>query len=584
MTATEAHVATALAEPYHDGSDETVLERPSQVGETAVVELRVPQVSSADSVALRYVHDGEPRIVKAVVDRESEDETVWRAELPAVHEATRYRWLLAGGELGWGWLNGTGVVTHDVPDDDDFVLLVGGDDPAWHLESVVYEIFPDRFASTGLPVDAPEWAVRRRWDELPMGKGIKSQYELFGGDLYGVEQHLDHVESVGANVIYLTPFFPAGSVHRYDARSFEHVDPLLGGDEALASLLRAAHVRGLRVIGDLTTNHVGVGHEWFAKRKDFFYVDGDKYASWLGVKTLPTLAWQSAELRAEMERVVRRWLDFGLDGWRIDVANMTGRHGDTDFTQAAARLVRGAAGDALVIAEHGHDFRHDLAGGGWHGAMNYSGFLRPVWWWLRDEGFARDPFRADVPAPVFSGGQTIASMRAFRAGVPWQSTLHSWTLLDSHDSPRFRTVTKSRDRHVVGIGLQMTTPGVPMIFAGDEVGLEGEWGEDARRTMPWDRRDEWDETLLAEYRRLAALRRSLPALARGGIRYVHVSRDAIAYLRTRGDERLLCLASRAPHAPIGVPFRTLETLYGDDAPDGVLPADGPAFHLWRIHG
>ncbi len=171
---------------------------------------------------------------------------------------------------------------------------------------------------------------------------MKSQYELFGGDLRGVEQHLDHVASLGANALYLTPFFPAGSVHRYDATSFEHVDPLLGGDEALRSLLEAAHARDIRVIGDLTTNHVGIGHDWFAKHPDFFYVDGDEYAAWMGVPTLPKLNWESAELRAEMVRVVRKWLDFGLDGWRIDVANMTGRHGDD--RRRARRCARGSRG------------------------------------------------------------------------------------------------------------------------------------------------------------------------------------------------------------------------------------------------
>jgi hypothetical protein len=67
-------------------------------------------------------------------------------------------------------------------------------------------------------------------------------------------------------------------------------------------------------------------------------------------------------------------------------------------------------------------------------------------------------------------------MRAFRAGVPWNFVLHSWAILDSHDSPRFRTMAGSEDRQIVGVGLQMTTPGVPMVFAGDELGLEGEWG------------------------------------------------------------------------------------------------------------
>jgi alpha-glucosidase len=585
LSTTASEVLTALAEPYHDGSDATVLERPSAVGETAVVQLRVPHASSADTVALRYVHDGEPRFAVAEVDGETDGETLWRAELPAVHPATRYRWLLAGGEIGWAWVNGNGVVTHDIPDDDDFVLVPGEGGPAWHLESVVYEIFPDRFASSGLDAAAPAWAQRRDWDELPVQKmGLESQYELFGGDLRGVEQHLDYIESLGVNVLYFTPIFPAGSVHRYDASSFERVDPLLGGDEALASLLRAAHARGLRVVGDLTTNHVGIGHEWFAQHPEYFYVDGDEYASWLGVPTLPTLNWSSARLREEMTRVVRKWLDFGLDGWRIDVANMTGRHGDVDLAHEAARLTREAIGEGLLIAEHGHDFRSDLDGAGWHGAMNYSGFLRPVWWWLRDAGFARDPFRWDFPAPLFDGGQTVSSMRAFRAGVPWQSTLHSWTLLDSHDSPRFRTVAGTHDRQLVGVGLQMTTPGVPMVFAGDELGLEGRWGEDARRTMPWDRRDEWDETLLAEYRTLIALRRSLPALRSGGIRYVHVAPDAIAYLREARDETLLCLAARASHEPIRVPFTQLETIYGEDSAGGALPADGPAFHIWRIHG
>jgi alpha-glucosidase len=100
--------------------------------------------------------------------------------------------------------------------------------------------------------------------------------------------------------------------------------------------------------------------------------------------------------------------------------------------------------------------------------------------------------------------------------------------------------------------------------------------------MPWDHPETWDRVLLDEYRALIALRRSSDALARGGLRYVHVSDHAIAYLRETRDEALLCLAARAAHDPISVPFTELETLYGDDASNGVLPADGPAFHVWRI--
>jgi alpha-glucosidase len=218
--------------------------------------------------------------------------------------------------------------------------------------------------------------------------------------------------------------------------------------------------------------------------------------------------------------------------------------------------------------------------------MNYSGFSKPVWSWLLGQSFQY--LGLPVAMPHFAGGAAVATMQAFRAGVPWQFSLHSWAILDSHDTPRFRTLAASRERQLVGVGLQMTTPGVPMLFAGDELGLEGEWGEDARRTMPWNRRDSWDDDLLAQFRRLIGLRRSYEALARGGLRYVYVDDDVIAYLRETRDERLLCLASRAPHEPVRLPLTSLETLYGDDAElssgDALLPAEGPSFHVWRIHG
>jgi alpha-glucosidase len=600
----QSATAAALALPHHDGSELYVLERPAGPGSQATVRVRVPRAAGVERVLLRTVRDGEPRAVEAELDEEAEAETWWRASFPVGDESARYRWLLDRGDEGYGWLNGAGLAATDVGDGDDFVLALDEGGPDWHLGSVVYEIFLDRFSRAGAagPADLPEWAVPRPWDARPEGCGKNTSREWFGGDLPGIEQRLEHVRRLGANVLYLTPFFPAGSTHRYDATSFDLVDPLLGGDEALDSLLAAAHERGLRVIGDLTLNHCGVGHDWFrdaqayssAPERGFFYLDPalpNGYASWLGVRSLPKLNWADPELRRRMlDGVARRWLRRGLDGWRIDVANMVARRGLYDANHEVARETRtalsGEKPDALLIAEHGHDFRPDLQGRGWHGAMNYSGFLRPVWSWLR---------RADLPAELRTGfwalpvglaerggTETVATMRTFRSGLPWPSVLHSWTLLSSHDVARFRTVAGTRERQLVGVGVQMTSPGVPMLFAGDEIGLEGEWGEDARRPMPWDRIDTWDGPLFEEYRALIELRRSSDALARGGIRYLYVSDDAIAYLRETRSERLLCLAARAPHEPVATPFTGLETLYGVDAVDGVLPADGPAFHVWRI--
>jgi alpha-glucosidase len=608
-------VYSLLDRPHHDGSEAYVLEQPEELGGEATVLLRVPRPASTGAAVVRFVHDGEPRYAVAEVDRETDVDTWWRATFRVVNPMTPYRWLLSGGSYGYAWLNGTGVRAYDVTDSDDFVIAPGAGGPDWHLESVVYEIFPDRFATSGLDVVPPEWAIPRDWDEVPTGRGPETPFEWFRGDLRGIEAHLEHIASVGANVLYLTPIFPASSTHRYDATTFDRVDPLLGGDEALESLVRAAHDRGIRVIGDLTTNHVGAQHDWFlaasnggSAERAFFVFDDELphgYECWWGIPSLPKLDYRSRELRERMfegeDSVVRRWLEppYDLDGWRIDVANMTGRLGPVDVLADVARGVHDAAvatrPDAVVVAEHAYDVRADLRAGGWHGAMNYAGFTRPVWAWLRGDELPSEAeamfFGAPVGTPRLPGDSIVRTMRAFRAGIPWSASLHSWTILDSHDSIRFRTLTGSRERQLVGVGLQMTTPGVPMVFAGAEIGLEGAWGEDARRTMPWSRPETWDSVALAGHRELIALRRSSRALARGGIRYVHVSADAVAYLREARDEAALCLAARREHAPVRVPLRALgarelETLYGADVSidddEAVLPNGGPAFHAWRV--
>lgn len=587
MSTTVDVAGSLLDEPHHDGSDVYVLERPTELGGEAVVRVHVP--GDVETVALRWVEDGEGRGVAAKRDGDA----AWIARFPVPNPNVRYRWLLSGGEVGYAWLNGLGLVPHDVPDADDFMISLDSGGPAWHLGSVVYEIFPDRFATTGAGSEPPDWAVPRSWNELPTGRGPETPYEWFGGDLGGVEAHLDHIESLGANVIYLTPIFPAGSTHRYDSTTFDRVDPLLGGDEALESLSRAAHARGMRVISDLTTNHTGDKHEWFVSGERDLYLFDEKgdYEAWWGIKSLPKLNWLSPELRERMQATARQWLQppYALDGWRVDVANMSGRTGDTDVNAEVAPTLRQVlTEDSLLVAENFHDFRPDFRG--WHGVMNYAGFSRPVWTWLRGD-LELPYFEMPVAMPRLGGAASMAAMRAFRAGVPWQFVLHSWSILDSHDSPRFRTIAGSRDRQLVGIGLQMTMPGVPMLFAGDELGLEGEWGEDARRTMPWDRRDAWDTALLDEYRRLIALRRSSPALARGGIRFAFVDDDVIVYLRESSGERLLCLASRDEHTPVRLLLSALraselECLYGSDAEiesdAAVLSATGPSFHVWRL--
>ena len=281
--------------------------------------------------------------------------------------------------------------------------------------------------------------------------------------------------------------------------------------------------------------------------------------------------------------MIGRWLEFGLDGWRVDVANMTGRYRAVDLNHEVARLDPRRRRRRARRRRARSRLPPDLDGTGWHGVMNYAGFLKPTWWWLRSDDLSDDDvFSARPPAPRYDGAELVSVMKRYRTGVPWR-VAHSWTLLDSHDTARFATVVGGRAaRQLVGVGLQMTTPGVPMVFAGDELGLEGAWGEDARRTMPWDDRARGHGAARARTATLVGLRRSSDALARGGIRYLHVSADAVPYLRESRESA--CSASRPARRTTRSPSRSpqLETLYGEDARDGVLPADGPAFHVWRI--
>jgi alpha-glucosidase len=599
-------MSNLLERPAHDGSALYVADQSPGLGDVVPVLVRAPAAAGVKAVWVRTTPDGEPQFAPATVDRRDATETWWRAEVEVRRPVTGYRFLL-DTRCGPRWLTAAGLSGHDVPDRTDFRLVAYAPPPAWAADAVVYQIFPDRFARSAAAAarPVPDWAVPGDWDDPVIGRGPQAPYQFYGGDLDGVVEHLDHIESLGANTVYLTPVFPADSNHRYDAAAFDRVDPLLGGDEALARLAAAVHGRGLRLLGDITTNHCGSTHPWFraaaadptAPERDLFYFDGDDYESWLGVSSLPKLNWASPELRRRFaDEVVPRWLaaPWSLDGWRVDVANMTGRYRDQDDTREVARLLRravtAATPDALLVAEHAHDAGNDLDGDGWHGTMNYAGFARPLWSWLRgNDGY--DAFGTPGPAPRLGGPDVVATMTAFAAQASWRALANSWTLLGSHDTARIRTTVGDPARVEVAVGLLMTLPGVPMVFAGDELGLTGAWGEDSRTPMPWHRTDTWDRSTLERYRTLIRLRRDVGALRHGGLRWAHVDADTLCFLRESATERLLVLARRAPGAPFGlagVHAGSATNVYGGAAApcdsDGsvLLPAGGPTMQVWRL--
>ncbi|NMR19289.1 glycoside hydrolase family 13 protein [Cellulomonas fimi] len=605
-----------LLGPHHDGSELYVPVGTPSLGDVVPVRFRVPAAGVERGVWVRTVRDGEPRMVEARLDRVDDDERWYVADVPVHNPVTSYRALL-DEPGGYRWLNGRGVHARDIPDAADFRLTVHPGAPAWLSGTVVYQIFPDRFARSGAVRDLPEWAEPAGWDDEPVGTGPGTPRQLYGGDLAGIEARLDHLERLGVGTVYLTPVFPARSNHRYDASTFDHVDPLLGGDAALASLSRALHARGMHLVGDLTTNHTGDGHEWFRRARadatseeaQYYYWTGSDagpgpgYASWLGHASLPKLRYGAPSLARRMidgpRSVVGRWMrePYLLDGWRIDVANMTGRYAAEDRTHEVARTIRRTMTDlnpdAVLISEHFHDAGTDLPGDGWHANMNYSAFTRPLWTWLVEPATTLGLLGLPITIPRRGGVGVVETMRDFDSAVPWRVTARQWNLLGSHDTPRVRTLTGDRTLVEVAAGILFTYPGTPVVFAGDEVGLTGSNGEHARAPMPWDRPDRWDGATFETYRSLVALRRGSRALREGGLRWAVVVDDALAYLRETADERVLVVAARAPWAGADLPRHLLgpgaepENLYGggdlDVRPDALhVPGDGPGVQVWRL--
>lgn len=333
---------------HHDGSALYVDNQAPDLGDKLNVWARVPAAGGARQVYVRFIQDGEARFVEASLDRTSRDEQWWRANVELRNPVTGYRFLLRLASGGYRWLNGSGVHAHDVTDAEDFRALPFTPPASWADSAVVYQIFMDRFASSGVRRDVPSWAVPADWYQSEVAhRGPLTSRQLYGGDFAGAEARLGYIQELGPTVVYLTPFFPASSNHRYDAETFETVEPLLGGDEALASFSSAAHGCGIRVMGDLTTNHTGVGHEWFrtAQADDgsaehgFYYwrESPPGYESWLDHARLPKLNYSSSVLWDRMVKggssVTARWLQapYHLDGWRVDVANMTGRFRSDNF-------------------------------------------------------------------------------------------------------------------------------------------------------------------------------------------------------------------------------------------------------------
>lgn len=600
--------------PHHDGSALYVSNSAPALGDTVAVRVRVPADFGVTAVGTRSNPDHEPVFSSATIVHSEDGWDWWQADVVVENPVHGYRFFFTLDDGTYGWLNAAGYATTELLDLEDFKLLAYPEPPSWARATVMYQIFPDRFARSAAADSRtlPAWAEPAEWTDEPISVGPSTPRQFFGGDLAGIEERLDHLVGLGVTMIYLTPVFPAQSNHRYDALSFTEVDPLLGGDEALISLVEAAHARGLTVIGDLTSNHSGDAHEWFtsshgkpgAVESSFYYwLDASQktYVSWLGVPSLPKFNWNSAELRRRFiegpDSVVAKWLGepYNLDGWRIDVANMTGRYLDQDLNAEVRQIIRATMiavnPDTILLGESTNDASSDFQGDAWHGAMTYANFTRPLWGWLSKRversWFFGIPYGT---IPAYSGREFLDAHLRFAAGFPWRVRLHNMNALDTHDTARFATSALA-GAVPVAVGMAVTLPGIPVVFAGDEFGLEGVDGENSRSPLPWDALAEPGSLAserVALYSELIALRRGHSALNGGGIRWLYASDDVLVYLRESPEESVLLVAARADFDVI-LPVSGLTRLYGDGEVEVLGAATrlfgaGPAFGAWQLPG
>jgi cyclomaltodextrinase / maltogenic alpha-amylase / neopullulanase len=421
--------------------------------------------------------------------------------------------------------------------------------PDWVRDAIFYQIFPDRFARSLM---VPKPAHLDEWGATPTYHGYQ------GGDLIGVVERLDYLVELGINAIYFTPIFQSASNHRYHTHDYEKVDPMLGGTPALRRLIDEAHARGIRVVLDGVFNHASRGffqfHDILENGDDSAYLDwfsihgfplnayeGGKalgYKAWWNLPALPKFNTDTPAVREFLWGIGRHWIDFGIDGWRLDVANEID---DDDFWREFRRRVHAGNPEAYIVGEVWSEARRWLRGDMWDAVMNYLFTRAAIAFFIgeavdRDE-LARTSFRDLDPtgAPAFRRA-IEAVLGLYHPNI----NAAQLNLLDSHDMPRFLTLARG-DTSALRLAtlFQMTYPGAPSIYYGDEIGLTGGHDPLNRGAFPWDDGDSWDRELLHDFQRFIALRKAHPALRRGSFAFLAAEGDAIAYARRLGSETVL---------------------------------------------
>jgi len=440
--------------------------------------------------------------------------------------------------------------------------------PDWARDVVYYYIFPERFRN-GDPSHLPNPAVdsyhghpvevHHNWLDKPWkphsGDGSDDIYcnDFFGGDIAGIIEKLDYIAALGANTLYINPMFKAPSNHKYDTADYTQIDPHFGTNEDFVRLCAEAAKRGIRVIPDTSINHTGSESVYFDRYGNYggkgaysggrinpsspyadwytFYPNEKnpdrQYKCWLGAESMPEVNKSSPSFRAfiygNKDGVMEQWLDRGAAGWRMDVAPWV----PDDFWREWRKALKQHKPDALTVAETWFDSSKFFLGDEFDSTMNYI-------------------FRSAV-LDYSKGGkasQAYRSLEYMREVYPQQALFALMNLLSSHDVARSvylfgykddstpeTVVREAKQRLLLAVFVQMTYPGSPTIYYGDEVGVTG--GDDPydRAAYPWpDLGGKPDNALLAAFKSLVRLRMDNPILRRGSLEAPLLLNDHIIVL------------------------------------------------------
>lgn len=489
--------------------------------------------------------------------------------------------------------------------------------PEWMRDAVVYQIFPDRFRD-GDPTNNPtddgdlfygdvplyfhetwnEPMLDGRVDLLPSGAGWWNA-DFYGGDLAGITEKLDYLQSLGVTAIYLNPIFAARSNHRYDTADYRLIDPLLGTLDDFRRLVTEAEARGMRLILDGVFNHLSSDSVFFDRygryetdgacesvesewRNWFTFVEAEGgqpapcagengalyYVSWAGFDSIPqvnnTLFPARAYFVRGQDSIVRAWGAEGIGGWRLDAAEQVdnGTDPENGYWEAFRQVARLTDPEAVVIGEYWQDATEWLVGDEWDSVTNYR-FRRAVIGVVRGDDYVD----GDGPIPGLRPSAFAESLRSLQEDTPPMAYYALMNVMDSHDTSR---VLYALDNDPQALRLaalaQFTLPGAPVVYYGSEIALDapsvryGDRIEDDpfnRAPYPWadeegDHYPAPDEAMLAFYQAMGQMRRTHSALRQGAFQVI-ASEDArglLAYLRVdaAGDNAALVVLNMSDEA------------------------------------